>query len=172
MHSYFTATSEKGYIFLPFFEEMSSTYLGVTTMKKTIALLITLAFFSVISSALSQEPKEEKAITALQSALDKDPGNLNLLSKLGLVFLKKEKYQQAIEPLEKSIQLQKNDSKTHLHLSLAYGAVGRHLDKLRELQVAVQLAPDMAEANFKLSLAYAATNAIRKPASIIKKPSS
>ena len=107
IHSYFTATSEKGYIFLPFFEEMSTTYLGVTTMKKTIALLITLAFLSVISSALSQEAKEEKAITALQSALDKDPGNLNLLSKLGLAFLKKEKYQQAIESLEKSIQLQK-----------------------------------------------------------------
>ena len=72
MHSYFTATSEKGYIFLPFFEEMSSTYLGggVTAMKKTIALLITLAFLSVISSALSQEAKEEKAITALQSASD------------------------------------------------------------------------------------------------------
>ena len=76
-------------------------------MKKTIALLITLAFLSVISSALSQEAKEEKAVTALQSALDKDPGNLNLLSELGLAFLKKEKYQQAIEPLEKSIQLQK-----------------------------------------------------------------
>ena len=42
-------------------------------MKKTIALLITLVFLSVISSALSQEAKEEKAITALQSALDKDP---------------------------------------------------------------------------------------------------
>ena len=86
MHSYFTATSEKKYLFFPFIEEMSFTYLVVTTMKKTIALLITLAFLSVISSALPQEAKEEKAITALQSALDKDPGNLNLLSKLGLAF--------------------------------------------------------------------------------------
>jgi Tfp pilus assembly protein PilF len=73
-----------------------------------------------------------------------------------LAFLKKEKYQEAIEPLEKSIQLQKNDLKTHLHLALAYGAVGRHLDKFRELQETVQLAPDMAEPNFKRALAYAA----------------
>ena len=76
-------------------------------MKKTIALFITLAFFSAISSAFSQESKEEKVITTLQSALEKSPNNHKLLSELGLAYLKSEKYQQAIEPLEKSIQLQK-----------------------------------------------------------------
>ncbi|HIJ51306.1 MAG TPA: hypothetical protein HPP54_09690 [Nitrospinae bacterium] len=72
-------------------------------MKKTIALFITLAFLSVISSAFSQEANEEKAIVTLQSALDKAPDNLNLLSELGLALLKSEKYQQAIKALEKSI---------------------------------------------------------------------
>ena len=72
-------------------------------MKKTIALFITLVFLSVISSAFSQEADEEKAIVTLQSALDKAPDNLNLLSELGLALLKSEKYQQAIKALEKSI---------------------------------------------------------------------
>ena len=141
-------------------------------MKKTIILLITLAFLSVISSALSQEVKEEKTITALQSALDKDPGNLNLLSELGLAFLKKEKYQQAIEPLEKSIQLQKMIQRL---ISIWLLHMERLADTLKSLE------------NYKKPFYWVRiwlklisnslwhmlpTNAIRKPANIIKKPSS
>lgn len=76
-------------------------------MKKTIALFITLAFLSVISSAFSQEAKEEKSITTLQSALDKDPYNLNLLSELGLAFLRAKNISKGLSRLKNLYSFEK-----------------------------------------------------------------
>jgi tetratricopeptide (TPR) repeat protein len=139
-------------------------------MKTTITLFATITFLSSVTHAFSQEAtKEENTINILQTALDKNPKSFNLLSELGRTFLINEKYQQAIEPLEKSIQLRKNDSKTHLHLALAYGAVGRHPEKLRELKETLRLSPNMAEANFKLAVAYAANKRHQEACQYYKK---
>lgn len=141
----------------------------VPIVKKTIILLTSLAFVFISTSSFSQDSKEENSITALQLALEKNPENPEILSDLGLMYLKNELYQEAIDPLEKSLIIRDSDSKTHFHLALAYGAVGRHPEKLKQLQATVRLDPNMAEANFKLALAYAANKRHQEASQYYKK---
>ena len=100
-------------------------------MKKTLAILVSMFFFVASSSAVSQE--EIVTTTSTKVALEKEPDDPALLTELGLTYLKKEQFQKAIPPLEKSLQFQKDNFKSHFYLALAYGAVGRHPEKLKEL---------------------------------------
>jgi tetratricopeptide (TPR) repeat protein len=125
-------------------------------MKKTLAILLGMAFFIASSSALSQE--EIATVMSMKAALKKEPENPAFLSELGLAYLKNQQFQKAIPPLEKSLVFQKNNFQSHFYLALAYGAVGRHTEKLKELQGTLRINPDYAEANFKIGLAHAALN--------------
>ena len=72
-------------------------------MKKTLAILVSVVFLIVSSSALSQE--EVATVMSMKAALIKEPENPAFLSELGLAYLKNKQLQKAIPPFGEIIKI-------------------------------------------------------------------
>src|SRR5258708_3063098 len=103
----------------------NSTVVG-TIFAQTVSPEAQREYLSAIKS-LSKGEKDE-AIIKLKKAIEIFPTYFLALQQLGLLYIDKEKDQQAIEPLRKAIQVNSKGADSHLALGMAYV----NLDRLKE----------------------------------------
>lgn len=73
-----------------------------------------------LAMALCRTNKLEEAQRELGYILERDPLNFNALDGLGLVLIKMERCQEALEYLKKAVEINEQDVMVHVHLAIAY----------------------------------------------------
>ena len=113
--------------------------------------------------------KYECAVQAYRTGLKRAPQSSELYYLLGLNLLRKNDYQAAVEPLQKSIQLKRDIDKPHLLLATAYEQLNRPADARKEWLAAIELDPhsemalDGASKNLLAARDYAAVMQLLGP---------
>jgi len=107
-----------------------------------------------LGAAYWQKGDAESAEREWREMLKTEPQDWNALANLGLLYLNKASFPQAIEFLKKAIEFGPGNPDAHLLLGLAY--VDTHSLQLAEpeLQTAVSLAPSNLEARNTLAILY------------------
>ena len=112
-------------------------------------------YVSAIKS-LSKGDKDE-AIIRLKKAIEVFPTYFLALQQLGLLYIDKEKDQQAIEPLWKAIRVNSKGAESHLGLGMAYVNLDRLKEAIEELNSALTLDPKLFRAHLYLGMALIGT---------------
>lgn len=86
--------------------------------------------------------KLEEAEELVKRALAVDPNDGFYIDSLGWVFYQRGKYPQAVEQLERAVELTGDDPTINEHLADAYRKVGRELEALQLYREALQSATD------------------------------
>jgi Tetratricopeptide repeat/TPR repeat len=111
--------------------------------------------FSSVPSAPS--PKDLKMAADSQAAplleqLNADPGNAELLAKVGNIYYDAKQYPTAIDYYERSLKLQPTDTAVRTDLGTAYWYEGDADAAIREFQKALSYEPSKANALFNLGI--------------------
>jgi len=85
---------------------------------------------------LSTMGRHAEAVTQIKQAQELDPLSLIIQTSVGSTFLKARQYDQAIEQLQKAIEMDKNFYRAHLYLGEACLGEGRYVDAIAEFQLA------------------------------------
>jgi Flp pilus assembly protein TadD len=93
-----------------------------------------LAMAYYLNNELEESEKE------LRYILKRDPGDFNALDGLGIVLIKKKKYQEALKHLEKAARINGQDMMVHVHLSVVYREMNSHAKADSALKKANMLA--------------------------------
>jgi tetratricopeptide (TPR) repeat protein len=83
--------------------------------------------------------ERETAILKLKRAIQLFPTYFLALQQLGLLYIDIERDQQAIEPLKKSLEINRRSAQSHLGLGMAYVNVDRPKEAVKELNEALAL---------------------------------
>lgn len=94
-------------------------------------------YLSALSSISKGE--REEAIVKLQSAIKIFPTYFLALQQLGLLYIDIEKDQQAIDPLTKSLEINRRSAQSHLGLGMAYVNLRRPKEAIKELNESLAL---------------------------------
>ncbi len=73
-----------------------------------------------LAMALFRTNKLDEAKAELDKVLKSDASNFNALDGMGIVLLKKEKYREAMDYLQKALSIKEDDMMVHVHLSAVY----------------------------------------------------
>jgi len=84
----------------------------------------------------------EAAEKELRYVLRRDPQDFDALDGLGIVLIRKKRYQEALEYLEKAVRINGRDMMVHVHLSVAYHELKSYDKAAGELGKAKSLASD------------------------------
>lgn len=90
------------------------------------------------------------AISQLETALEKSPDNVELLSWLGFFYIKDNANDKAVGVLEKAQKLRPDDLEVMNNLGNAYLAVGNNDGALDQYRMVVEKQPDQAEAWYNI----------------------
>jgi len=101
---------------------------------------------------LQQRGDLEAARQAYEKALKVAPQRVDVLSNLGLVYLKLGKNQQAVQHLKKALEIKPNLSAVRMFLGLAYFQEAQYLPASKELSRVVTEQPDQLQAHHLLGL--------------------
>ena len=99
-----------------------------------------------LAMAYFRSKKLDEAENELRYVIDKDPQNFNALDGLGIVLIKKKKYQEALGYLEKAAKINETDVLLHAHLYVAYQKMNMDAKAESELKKARTLAAGTDEA--------------------------
>jgi tetratricopeptide (TPR) repeat protein len=94
-----------------------------------------------------------EAITLLDRALKRRPGDSRLLNNLGIALLQNRQLDRAVSVLEQAKAAQPDAFPTYINLTEAFIALKRYEDALRTSQEAVAIAPELGQAHFALGRA-------------------
>ena len=85
----------------------------------------------------------EKGLQLLSILLEIDPENANIRENRGLIYVRQQKFQEAVDDLEKVVVKNPDKRTVHQALSLAYGKLGKKdlADKHGEIAQALQRNP-------------------------------
>ncbi|MDY6987471.1 MAG: tetratricopeptide repeat protein [Thermodesulfobacteriota bacterium] len=98
-----------------------------------------------LAMALYRTNQLEEAEKELRNVLERDPLNFDALDGLGIVLIKVDRDDEAVEQLTKAVKINEQDVMVHVHLSVVYEKM-KLLDKaLSELDKARSLASDPEE---------------------------
>jgi tetratricopeptide (TPR) repeat protein len=92
-----------------------------------------------LAMALYRTNQLEEAERELRYILERDSLNFDALDGLGLVLIKMERYQEALEYLKKAVRINEQDVMVYVHLSVVYQKMKlpemarKELDKARSL---------------------------------------
>jgi tetratricopeptide (TPR) repeat protein len=84
----------------------------------------------------------EEAEALIRRALAVDPNDGFYIDSLGWVFYQRGQYEDAVEHLERAVELTGNDPIIHEHLADAYSEVGRELEALQLYRAAIAASSD------------------------------
>ena len=98
-----------------------------------------------LAMALYLTNKLEEAEKELTYVIGKDPQDFDALDGLGVVLIKKKKYQEALEYLDKAVKINEHDMMVHVHLSVAYEKMKLPEKAHSELEKARSLTSDPVE---------------------------
>jgi tetratricopeptide (TPR) repeat protein len=109
----------------------------------------------IYQTALADISKGDKgsAIKELKNAIGIFPTYFLALQQLGLLYIDVEKDEQAIEPLNKAVQVNARAAKSHLGLGMAYVNLDRLEKAVPELNTAINLDPRLFRAHLFLGMA-------------------
>lgn len=92
-----------------------------------------------LAMALYRTNELDEAEKELRYILERDPSNFDALDGLGIVLIRMEKHQEAMQCLDKAVKINEQDVMVHVHLSVLYEKMmlpkkaGMELDKARSL---------------------------------------
>ena len=98
-----------------------------------------------LAMALYRTNQPEEAEKQLEYILEKDPANFDALDGLGIVLIRMEKYQEALQHLDKAVGINDQDVMVHVHLSVVYQKMKLPEKAEKELAKARSLAADQQE---------------------------
>ncbi|HEV2492547.1 MAG TPA: tetratricopeptide repeat protein [Terriglobia bacterium] len=106
----------------------------------------------LIAKARAAEQKRDFQVAAelYQDYLDTHPNDSEILQRLGLVNCLSNRFEAAIPPLEKALQLDSSLWGSALYLGISYYHTGRFADATAVLKRALTLKPDLTDADFWL----------------------
>ncbi|MFV9689958.1 MAG: tetratricopeptide repeat protein [Desulfobacteria bacterium] len=92
-----------------------------------------------LAMALYRTNELDEAEKELRHILERDPSNFDALDGLGMVLIRMEKHQEAMQYLDKAVKINELDVMVHVHLSVLYEKMmlpekaGMELNKARSL---------------------------------------
>ena len=92
-----------------------------------------------LAMALYRTNELDEAEKELRHILERDPLNFDALDGLGIVLIRMEKHQEAMQYLDKAVKINEQDVMVHVHLSVLYEKMmlpekaGMELNKARSL---------------------------------------
>lgn len=92
-----------------------------------------------LAMALYRTNELDEAEKELKHILERDPSNFDALDGLGIVLIRMEKHQEAMQYLDKAVKINEQDVMVHVHLSVLYEKMmlpekaGMELNKARSL---------------------------------------
>ena len=92
-----------------------------------------------LAMALYRTNELDEAEKELRHILEQDPLNFDALDGLGIVLIRMEKHQEAMQYLDKAVKINEQDVMVHVHLSVLYEKMmlpekaGMELNKARSL---------------------------------------
>lgn len=87
----------------------------------------------------------DDAFNSLQTVLKKDTNNFNAIDGMGVVLIRKGKYEEAMEYLQKAVAMNDKDVMVHVHLAVAYDKLNQPDKSKAELKKAGSLVTDSSE---------------------------
>jgi serine/threonine-protein kinase len=107
---------------------------------------------------LIQAGELEKAVDEYKRALEMEPGNVDALTNLGVVYYNLGQLDDAVEQYSKALEVAPDDADIHSNLAAAYVQMNQ-LDKaLEQYLTAVEKNAELAEAHFGLGVVYLQLN--------------
>ncbi len=108
------------------------------------------------------EAKPEEALAAYRKAIEWQEGSARPSEQpylnLGNLLMTLERFDEAVPPLQKAVELAGNNSQCRLRLGTAYLRIGRLPEAQKELEEAVRLDPNDASAHYQLGRYYKQVN--------------
>jgi tetratricopeptide (TPR) repeat protein len=104
--------------------------------------------------ALVKDHKLDAALEEFALVRQELPNDPATLSYIGLIHLSQQQYGEALEVLEKAVQLKPDMVDAHLNLGNVYDRLKRYTDALREFKIAAQLQPKSSDAFYDLGAVY------------------
>ncbi len=109
-------------------------------------------WYSMMCSFMGQH---EAALAAIRTALDLEPLSLICNANHGYILYFARKYPQAIEQLQRTLEMDETFPATHHRLGLAYSSSGLHREAIDHCVAAARLSGDSPQALGALAYAYA-----------------
>jgi len=100
---------------------------------------------------LSERGDKGKAERQYKHALEFNPRNTQILNEIGFFYIKDNRNPEAIEVLERALDVEKDNQRTRHYLGLAYMRDGRLAEAEEELRAAVSLNPRDIQLRYSLS---------------------
>jgi Tfp pilus assembly protein PilF len=101
-----------------------------------------------------KEGDRDQAVARFKKAIQTFPDYFLALQQLGFLYLEKEKYLEAMEPLRKAIRLNTKGAEAHLGLGMAYVNVDQLREAIDELNIARTLDSKSYRAHLYLGMAW------------------
>ncbi|MBR9999735.1 MAG: tetratricopeptide repeat protein [Cyclobacteriaceae bacterium] len=96
----------------------------------------------------------EKALTHIETALTKDPGNAYFLNNKGFILLVMDRMQEALPLINRSIEKDPDNKWAYRNKGIYYFKSGQFNEAERLLKRAYDMDPDLEEINYYLGLLY------------------
>lgn len=116
------------------------------------------AAFNNLGRAYLMLDQLDKAVVALQKAVEIDPSDLYAYNNLGRTFSKQKKYDQALEAFTKQLEVNPQDRFVHPNLGIMYMQMNQYDKAAAEFEIAAAAAPDDPSIQTNLGRAYAKLN--------------
>ena len=101
-----------------------------------------LATRNTLAMALFRKNQLEDAKKELGYILKRDPQNFDALDGFGVILIKTQKYEEALQYLKKAVAINDKDMMVHVHLSAVYQKMKLPQEAQEELKKARSLAAD------------------------------
>jgi tetratricopeptide (TPR) repeat protein len=113
------------------------------------------------AQTLQEDTHPDEAIVILQGVIAKEPGLPFLSIWLGDWLLKERRFQEAIPPLRKAMEADRDNYMPHLQLAKAYLGAKDYTNAIPEFEIVEAKMPSLAEVHFLLQMAYTQTNRVQ-----------
>jgi tetratricopeptide (TPR) repeat protein len=115
---------------------------SIALLEQIIAKNPNAGFYTKLATWLMRKPDYEKAVPALQKALEMDPDSDGSLFMLGKCLIALQDFNAAIPVLEKLVAKVPNAVEGHSFLELAYSKTDRLPDAIKQCKIVLQFDPD------------------------------
>jgi tetratricopeptide (TPR) repeat protein len=106
---------------------------------------------AALAKALPLDGNSDKMVKAFKTALKLDPGNVNLLSSLGDIYIKLNKADDAIQMFRKATRLDPKNANLWVRLGDIYRSIDRINDARKAYKAAIDLEPNNRNAQSALA---------------------
>ncbi len=99
--------------------------------------------------------KMDRAIDAIEDALEHEPNNADYYLYLGSFYEELERYEEALKVLQEGVKRDAQNTRLHFRLGVVYDKMGNRQDSISAIRAVLNLTPNDAEALNYLGYTYA-----------------